>query len=324
MVVRFVCVIRVSVCARVSRVCPGSPGIFLPVLPPVLCFRRLSPIDVTFLTDLLAVVLTHPFYRRRNRICMKEDTLPMLQPARRCNFELKAGLRSRTAVAVVIATALAALAIISVSATRSYVDPSELDPQSVSGSFGPPRQCPASPAHTAAHPYNMCSMQPSLTALSLRWGSDKEVADRICCRNTMWAECEQLISLSPSLRHPGPSDEWPYCRAPHADSGYWQSTSFPRVLPAGVTEITFYDVATDLPLFVAPRGRTWSEFYAESLHHGWPSFRDAEVVQSNVCVHSNGETQSVNGTHLGHNLPDSHGNRYCIDLVCVAGLGPVA
>ena len=36
MVVRFVCVIRVPVCARVSkglvsRVCPGSPGVFLPV-----------------------------------------------------------------------------------------------------------------------------------------------------------------------------------------------------------------------------------------------------------------------------------------------------
>ena len=35
MVVRFVCVIRVPVCARVSRVCPvcvpAPPGIFLPV-----------------------------------------------------------------------------------------------------------------------------------------------------------------------------------------------------------------------------------------------------------------------------------------------------
>ena len=28
---RFVCLIRVPVCARVSRVCPGSPGVFLPV-----------------------------------------------------------------------------------------------------------------------------------------------------------------------------------------------------------------------------------------------------------------------------------------------------
>jgi hypothetical protein len=33
MVVRFVCVVRVPLCvrvSRVSRVCPGSPGVFLP------------------------------------------------------------------------------------------------------------------------------------------------------------------------------------------------------------------------------------------------------------------------------------------------------
>ncbi len=28
---------------------------------------------------------------------------------------------------------------------------------------------------------------------------------------------------------------------------------------------------------------------------------------------------SLEGTHLGHNLPDSKGNRYCINLVSVAG-----
>ena len=33
-----------------------------------------------------------------------------------------------------------------------------------------------------------------------------------------------------------------------------------------------------------------------------------------------GEVVSVDGTHLGHNLPDGSGNRYCIDLVSVAGL----
>ena len=35
------------------------------------------------------------------------------------------------------------------------------------------------------------------------------------------------------------------------------------------------------------------------------------------------ETVSIDGTHLGHNLPDKSGNRYCINLVCVAG-SPVA
>ena len=60
-------------------------------------------------------------------------------------------------------------------------------------------------------------------------------------------------------------------------------------------------------------------FLAESKAHGWPSFRDAEVYWDNVRVLANGETVSIDGTHLGHNLPDDDGNRYCINLVSVAG-----
>ena len=30
----------------------------------------------------------------------------------------------------------------------------------------------------------------------------------------------------------------------------------------------------------------------------------------------------MNGSHLGHNLPDSKGARYCINLVSVAGRNP--
>ena len=36
-------------------------------------------------------------------------------------------------------------------------------------------------------------------------------------------------------------------------------------------------------------------------------------------IHEPLEVVSVDGTHLGHNLPDSKGNRYCINLVSVAG-----
>ena len=36
-------------------------------------------------------------------------------------------------------------------------------------------------------------------------------------------------------------------------------------------------------------------------------------------VLADGEAVSLNGTHLGHNLPDRSGNRYCINLCCVAG-----
>ena len=83
--------------------------------------------------------------------------------------------------------------------------------------------------------------------------------------------------------------------------------------------MTYYDSVTGKPLFIAPRGRTAAKFISESRAHGWPSFRDEEVVWENVRILSDGETISVDGSHLGHNLPDSKGNRYCINLVSVAG-----
>eukprot|EP00656_Telonema_subtile_P043415 TRINITY_DN49779_c0_g2_i2.p1 TRINITY_DN49779_c0_g2~~TRINITY_DN49779_c0_g2_i2.p1 ORF type:complete len:201 (+),score=16.80 TRINITY_DN49779_c0_g2_i2:141-743(+) len=124
----------------------------------------------------------------------------------------------------------------------------------------------------------------------LRWGCDWGTADRICCRNRHYAE----------------------------HSGYWLQTDFLRAEASG-GEVTFYDSITGKPLFVAPRGRSWNEFVEESRAHGWPSFRDAEVHQESVRVLQDGETVSVDGTHLGHNLPDGSGNRYCINLVSVAG-----
>jgi len=83
--------------------------------------------------------------------------------------------------------------------------------------------------------------------------------------------------------------------------------------------VTFYDSNTGKPLFTAPKGRTMESFLIESQSHGWPSFRDDEVVWENVRILPNGEAVSVDGTHLGHNLPDRNGNRYCINLVSVAG-----
>ena len=60
---------------------------------------------------------------------------------------------------------------------------------------------------------------------------------------------------------------------------------------------------------------------AESIEHGWPSFRAEEVVHANIVVDPNdGEVRSVCGLHLGHNIPDHAGDRYCIDLVCIAGV----
>lgn len=84
-------------------------------------------------------------------------------------------------------------------------------------------------------------------------------------------------------------------------------------------EVKFYDSNTGKLLFMAPKGRTWDDFVRESKAHGWPSFRDAEVNWENVRCLKNGESVSLDGTHLGHNLPDRKGNRYCINLVSVAG-----
>ena len=79
------------------------------------------------------------------------------------------------------------------------------------------------------------------------------------------------------------------------------------------------DQVTGKPLFTAGKERSWDAFVKESKSHGWPSFRDEEVVWENVRCLKDGEAISLAGTHLGHNLPDKKGNRYCINLVSVAG-----
>ena len=127
---------------------------------------------------------------------------------------------------------------------------------------------------------------------NLRYGVSRKLADKISNYNLRFAEF----------------------------GGYFQETSFESVVRASNGPVTFFDSNTGRPLFQAPIGRSVDEFIDESKVHGWPSFRDNEVVWDNVRVLKNsGETVSVDGTHLGHNLPDRRGNRYCINLVSVAG-----
>ncbi|XRB22097.1 hypothetical protein RI054_29g119480 [Pseudoscourfieldia marina] len=129
----------------------------------------------------------------------------------------------------------------------------------------------------------------------LRWNVDRSTADRIVSFNRHWAE----------------------------RAGYWETTEFVKYLKSYDFEkegpITFYDSVTGKPLFRAPVGRTMDEFIRESQSHGWPSFRDQETVWEDVRVLGDGETVSLAGSHLGHNLPDRAGNRYCINLVSIAG-----
>ena len=128
---------------------------------------------------------------------------------------------------------------------------------------------------------------------NLRFGCDQKTADRICCFNRHYAE------------HRGYAFERPRTWLEECDNAQG--------------EMTYYDTVTGKPLFVAPKNRTMKAFLSESRKHGWQSFRDEEVVWDNVRCLPNGETVSLDGTHLGHNLPDHKGNRYCINLVCVAG-----
>merc|ERR1719343_924632 len=126
----------------------------------------------------------------------------------------------------------------------------------------------------------------------LRWNWDYQTADRICNFNRHYAEY----------------------------AGYWESTAFLKSVEGKDEQVKFYDSVTGAHLFTAPIGRSWEDFIKESRSHGWPSFRDQEVNwEGGVRCLKNGECVSDTGTHLGHNLPDGSGNRYCINLVSVAG-----
>ena len=124
----------------------------------------------------------------------------------------------------------------------------------------------------------------------LKWNCDYDTADRVCNFNRHYAE--------------------------HA--GYWSTTSYLEEVDRE-NPTKYFDAVTGNHLFTAPMGRSMEDYLVESGSHGWPSFRDEEVNWDYVRVLDNGECISTTGTHLGHNLPDSKGNRYCINLVCVAG-----
>lgn len=124
---------------------------------------------------------------------------------------------------------------------------------------------------------------------------DESLADAICCdeKYAAYAEPNQFYA-QPSIG------------------------LFRKLNKSGTT--TFYDSVCGLPLFEAPIGRTLEEFEAETEEHGWPSFRTEEIVDGNVLIAEDGRNvYSKCGTKLGTNEPDDAGNRYCMDLSCIAG-----
>ena len=113
---------------------------------------------------------------------------------------------------------------------------------------------------------------------NLRYNCDHDVADRICNFNRHYAEHAGYFTK----RLEKPTDE---------------------ELP-----ITFYDSNSGLALFRAPVNRTWQEFVNESKRHGWPSFRDDEVVWENVRCLKGGEAVSLAGARARVAAIEHHSN----------------
>lgn len=147
---------------------------------------------------------------------------------------------------------------------------------------------------TALGTSDQCYGYPPQSSVSSFLGAslDYTTAETICCNNHRYAEKSGYLAES------------------HVDL-------FGRLDPN--VETVFYDSVCGIPLFIAPRGRSFESFKADSLKHGWPSFNPEEVVSENIVLHDDGRMESACLTHLGHNLPEGGVDRYCIDLVCVAG-----
>eukprot|EP01060_Flectonema_neradi_P002576 TRINITY_DN11626_c0_g1_i1.p1 TRINITY_DN11626_c0_g1~~TRINITY_DN11626_c0_g1_i1.p1 ORF type:complete len:151 (+),score=23.05 TRINITY_DN11626_c0_g1_i1:130-582(+) len=123
---------------------------------------------------------------------------------------------------------------------------------------------------------------------SLMFEADSSIGNRICCNNVRYAE----------------------------PRGYATD------MMEGVKEgDVFYDSVCGIPLFRV--NRPVEDWQKEMRDHGWPSFRPHEAIAENINFDGpHGEMSSTCGTHLGHNIPDEKGDRYCINLVCIAGTGP--
>ena len=128
---------------------------------------------------------------------------------------------------------------------------------------------------------------------NLRWNVEYDVANWVSCFNRHLAE--------------------------NRNYAFTGDRTYLTYLESSGTDITYYDSITGKPLFYGPKSRSMKEFLDESQPSGWPSFRQDEVNWDNVEVFWDGEIFSVDGTHLGHNLPDELGNRYCINLSSIAG-----
>ena len=172
-------------------------------------------------------------------------------------------------------------------------------------------QSPALPVIAAVPvPIPTRCFYPSFT-VRLQRGCASHLSDHICCHNERYAEYWgywKTTSFPRKVRICVTVQALPLCRfcailLPTVCTALIEFLPLAGQLPAGITELTFYDVSTGRPLFIAPKGRSFEEFYSESTEHGWPSFRDEEVLWENVLIRPGGETVSVNGTHVRARMP---------------------
>ena len=133
---------------------------------------------------------------------------------------------------------------------------------------------------------------------SLRWNSRSATAKQICARNRHGAEWSGLLNRADKFIE-----------------------ELNQEMDGGGGHVTFYDSALNRPVFAVTK-RPLSQFLEESVKHGWPSFRAEDVVWENVRILDDGEVVTRDGLHLGHNIPDEKGARFCINLVCVSGFAP--
>eukprot|EP00440_Ansanella_granifera_P059957 gb/GFBE01064984.1/.p1 GENE.gb/GFBE01064984.1/~~gb/GFBE01064984.1/.p1 ORF type:complete len:230 (+),score=26.82 gb/GFBE01064984.1/:1-690(+) len=213
------------------------------------------------------------------------------------------------------------------------------DPPAVPALKGPVQCiCAPAPCDESVMAPKKHGTSPTPVQQNLRWGCDRKLADRICNFNRKWAEGggyfeaettflrdgKASMDRGRGVRTTGETRTCEECSRSFLEGFHCtgNGANYCDVCWAVWDKwkcLTFYDSNTGDPLFFAPLGRSWSKFVAESRSHGWPSFRDNEVNWEFVRCLADGETVSLNGTHLGHNLPDRLGNRYCINLVSVAG-----
>ena len=182
--------------------------------------------------------------------------------------------------------------------------------------------------------FGTCLVRPHRT---LRWGSPVDVADDICCHSRGKLEPKRLYlqllgtdALSVA--------EW---RKHETMTFYDTVTSKPlfiinnKVRPpthfSHMSHPTFPISHIFIPVFnlfiIDNKVRRFKDFMLDSKRHGHPTFREHERVAENTEVlrdfgslGGGGEIVSVDGTHLGRNIPDAQGPRYSVSLVCIAGL----